>query len=93
MGATNVLDRITASLGLIKGVAIKFESCADVANGGVLLALPSLIANGLLRHTEENFSLKSGYYQKETLFMLLAFMALARIKVMESLSICETNSI
>lgn len=88
MGATNVLDRITASIGLVNGVAIRFEGCADVANGGVLLALPSLIANGLLRHTEEHFSLKKGYYQKEALFILLGFMALARIKVMESLRYC-----
>lgn len=88
MGATNTIDRITASLGLLNGAAIKFEACADVANGGVLLALPSLNSNGLLNHTEKYFSLKKGYYRIETLFILLAFLALARIRVMESLRYC-----
>jgi hypothetical protein len=85
MGATNTIERIAASLGKLNGSAIRFERCADVAHGGVLLALPSLNANGLLDHTEKYFSLKKGYYRIETLFILLAFMALARIRVMESL--------
>lgn len=85
MGTTNETARIAASLGKINGVAIDFQACVDVAYGGVLLALPALLANGLLKHTKQHFSLTEGYYTIETIFLLLGFMALARIKVMESL--------
>jgi hypothetical protein len=88
MGATNEIARIAASLGRLNGVGIEFQACADVPYGGVLLALPALIASGLLQHTEEHFRLPKGYYTVKSIFMLIAFMALARIKVMESLRYC-----
>ena len=88
MGATNEVERISASLGKLNGVAIEFKACADVPYGGVLFALPALLANGLLKHTEKHFSFKKGYYRLKSIFLLLAFMALARIKVMESLRYC-----
>ena len=47
--------------------------------GGALLAL------GLLRHSQENFSLASGYYPLETIFLSVAFLALARIPSFEAL--------
>ncbi|MCG8423426.1 MAG: hypothetical protein MJE77_36465 [Proteobacteria bacterium] len=88
MGATNTLDRVAASMGLVQGVALKFERSLDVAHGGVLLALPALLACGLLRHTGKHFSLPAGYYRLDSLFLLLAFMALARLKHVESLRYC-----
>lgn len=88
VGATNVLSRVLASIGELNGVEIEFQACADVPYGGVLLALPALLSNGLLRHTEEDFKLPAGYYNIESIFILLGFLALARIKVMESLRYC-----
>lgn len=85
MGATNTDDRVWAALGLLNGVATEFKSSLDVHNGGVLLALPALLAVGLLKHTEKHFKLPSGYYQMDSLFLLLAFMALARLKSVEQL--------
>lgn len=87
-GATNTLDRVAASLGLKGTVGIVFEACQDVPNGGVLLALPALLANGLLDHTDDHFTLPEGYYGLESLFLLLGFMALARLKYIEDLRYC-----
>ena len=67
----------------------EFRHCLDVPNGGVLLGLPALLAMGLLRHTEKYFRLPLGYYSLKTIFLLLAFMALARIRTIESLRYCS----
>ena len=88
MGATNTLDRVAARLGLVQGVSIEFQRSLDVANGGVLFALPALLACGLLRHTGKHFSLPPGYYRLDSIFVLLALMALARLKHIESLRYC-----
>ncbi len=48
MGATNELERVAASLGLLNGVQPVFMQAFDVAHAGVLLALPALLVNGLL---------------------------------------------
>lgn len=85
MGATNTLDRIAASVGLLLEVEIDFEPSMDVRNAGVLLALPALLACGLLREARTYFALPKGYYGLESLLLLLAFMALARLKSVESL--------
>ena len=85
MGATNVLERIAASVGLLNEVEIDFVPCMDVKRGGVLLGLPALLSNGLLRHARKYFSLPKGYYGLDSLMLLLAFMALARIKSIEGL--------
>ena len=85
MGATNPLDRVAASLGLLKGVDPHFETALDVPQVGVLFALPALLANGLLTHTEKFFTLPKGYYRLDSLFLLRALMALARVKNREAL--------
>jgi hypothetical protein len=85
MGASDTLGRLAASLLGLGEVAVQFAASLDVPLGGVLLALPALLANGLLRHTDKYFQLRRGYYRLESIFLLLAFMALARIKNMEGL--------
>ena len=90
VGATNTADRVAASLGLgpSEGVELRFAPAWDVANGGVLLALPALLVTGLLRHTAKYFRLPKGYYGMPSMFLLLAFLALARLKSIEALRYC-----
>jgi hypothetical protein len=87
-GATATLERLAASLGQLDECKPRFEYALDVPQGGVLLALPALLASGLLRHASEFFTLPPGFYGLETLFLLLAFMALARLKSIEALRYC-----
>jgi len=88
MGACNVEARVAASVGELESVAPDFQPALDVPNGGVLFALPALLAVGLLDSTERHFELPKGYYALDSLFLLLAFMALARLKSIESLRYC-----
>lgn len=47
--------------------------------------MPALLATGLLRHTREIYELPPGFYGIESVFLLLALMALARIRSIEQL--------
>jgi hypothetical protein len=85
VGATRSLERVMAAMGQLDGAPIEFELADDVPQGGVLCALPALLAFGLLRHTREAFSLAAGYYPLETYFLALGFLALARVASLESL--------
>lgn len=82
---TRSLERVAAALGVLEAAPIEFEPVMDVPNGGVLLALPGLLANGLLNHTRDLYALPKGFYGIESIFLLLALMALARIKSIEQL--------
>ncbi len=83
MGAANIEARIAASVGELDSVTPVFQPALDVPHGGVLFALPALLAMGLLDTTEQFFELPKGYYGFDSLFMLLALMALARVKSIE----------
>jgi hypothetical protein len=84
-GATRSLERVAAAMGGLGPAAIEFQATCDVAQGGVLLALPALLAAGLLRHTPELYQLPNGFYGMESVFLLLGLMALARIRSLEQL--------
>jgi hypothetical protein len=84
-GATRTLERVAAAMGELESAPIEFQATCDVAQGGVLLALPALLAAGLLRCTAQMYQLPKGFYGLESLFLLLGMMALARIRSLEQL--------
>ncbi|MEN8691968.1 MAG: putative transposase [Desulfobacterales bacterium] len=88
VGADNVLDRMAASVGELTAVEPIFRAVSDVPNGGVLFALPALLAIGLLHQAHKYFQLPKGYYGLESLFLILAFLALARLPSLEQLRYC-----
>jgi transposase len=84
---TRPVERVAAAFGLLPGGApVRFEACHDVSYGGVLCALPALIASGLLRHIDTCFTKLSGYYTTLQVILLVAQMALCRIKTVEQLA-------
>jgi len=82
---TRVEERISAAFGVCEGAPVRFESCLDVPNGGVLCALPALLANGLLKGAEQLLGKVKGYYTTFHILLLLAFTGLCRIKTMEQM--------
>lgn len=84
-GATRSLERVAAAMGTLEAAPVVFEAAQDIPQGGVLLALPALLAVGLLRHSAERYELPKGFYSLSSVFVLLALMALARISSIEQL--------
>ena len=78
-------ERVLAAFGLLDGAPIRFEPCRDVSFGGVLCALPALAENGLFRHIHDCLKQLRGYYSTLHVIILLAYMALCRIKTVEQL--------
>jgi len=76
---------LLAAVGVLRQAPVTFEPAADVPLGGVLWALPALLAEGLLRHSRKLFALREGFYPLETIFLVLAFMALVRVRSLEAL--------
>lgn len=85
VGTTRTMDRIAAAMGVLDGAELSFEPADDIPNGGVLCALPALLALGLLRHARSHFALPKGFYPMESIFLLLAYLALGRVPSMEQL--------
>ena len=78
-------ERALAAFGLLNGASTRFETCRDVSFGGVLCALPALAANGLFQHIHDCLAKLRGYYSTLHVIVLLAHMALCRIKTVEQL--------
>ncbi|MEI6705368.1 MAG: putative transposase, partial [Deltaproteobacteria bacterium] len=80
---TRLEERTLAAFGVCDGAPVRFEACLDVPKGGVLCALPALMMNGLLEGSEGLLGKVTGYYRGFHVLLLLAFMALSRIKTAE----------
>lgn len=64
---------------------MQFACADDVPLGGVLWALPALLSEGLRRHSRQLFTLPEGFYPLEPIFLVLACMALLRVRFIEEL--------
>lgn len=82
---TRIEERTSAAFGVCDGAPTRFEPCVDVPNGGVLCALPALLANGLVEGADQLLGAVKGYYTNFHILLLLAFMALCRIKTVEKI--------
>jgi transposase len=78
-------ERVLAAFRFLNGASTQFEICRDVSFGGVLCALPALAENGLFRHVDACLRQLRGYYSTLHVIVLLAHMALCRIKAVEQL--------
>jgi hypothetical protein len=91
-GTTRSLERVLASCGLLISAELEFVAADDVPNGGVLCALPALLAEGLLRHTRTFYRLPPGFYPLESIFLALALLALVRCRSLEFASSASNAS-
>jgi len=82
---TRVGERVMAAMGGLSGAPTRFEYCLDVPYGGVLSALPALLANGLLSGAEGLLNPLRGYYTATQVLVLMGSSALCRIRSVEEL--------
>ena len=85
VATTNEAERILATTGLLEYQKPRFKKEQFVEHGGVLCALPALLAQGLLSYKEVYTNLPKGYYGIESIILTLTIMALCRIKNPERL--------
>ena len=79
-------ERALARMGQLSEAAPRFVAAEAVRYGGALLALPALLALGLLEAGEHTYgSLKNGFYGLRATLLILAFMALLRLRAPEQL--------
>jgi len=74
-----------AATGTLAEASTIFEPHNNVMNAGVLFSLPALLSQGLLKATDIYDPLPKGFYGFVHILLLLAFMALSRIKNPEQL--------
>jgi hypothetical protein len=82
---TRASERTLVAFGKCMGASVSFEKSLDVPHGGVLCALPALLANGLLEKSNDILGRVKGYYTMIHVLLLLGFMALCRIKTVDQL--------
>lgn len=83
MACSRETERVQAALGDLNGAAPAFTPQTDVAKAGVLVAIPALLANGLLKHSSDCFQLPKGFYSLPSLLLTLACLLLQRVKSLE----------
>jgi len=71
-------------LGWLQAAPIRFEAVSDVPKGGVMCALPALLALGSPRHSQDRSCLTADYYPLEAILLSITFLALARVPSFEA---------
>lgn len=93
IGTTNYEQRVVSSIGKGGEAEIHFRHSQSLSHGGVLFALPALLAQGLLK-TKDVYSIRpKNYYPIESIILTIAIMALARIKNPEQIKQCKPGEI
>lgn len=86
VGVERHTERALARLGQLTAAPPQFAAAEGVRYGGALLALPALLALGLLDAGEQTYgALKKAFYGLRATLLILAFMALLRIRTPEQL--------
>ena len=86
VGVQRHTERAMARVGLLSEAPPRFAPAEAVRYGGALLGLPALLALGLLEAGEHTYgSLKNGFYGLRATLLILAFMALLRLRAPEQL--------
>lgn len=93
MATTRHEDRLFAALGAGGNAAAIFGAHDAVQHGGVLLLLPALVSQGLLKAGEVYQIPQTHYYGLRSLLLTLAFMGLLRIKNPEQLKQCKPGEL
>ena len=79
-------ERALARMGQLQEAAPAFVAAEAVRYGGAMLALPAMLALGLLEAGEHAYgSLKNGFYGLRATLLILTFMALLRLRAPEQL--------
>ncbi len=80
------VERALARAGALVEAAPQFVAAEAVRYGGALLALPALLSVGLLEAGEQTYgALKKGFYGLRATLLIVAFMALLRMRTPEQL--------
>jgi len=94
IGAKRETERLLASIGKITEAAPHFSASEGVRHAGVLLTLPALAKVGLLEAGRKAYgALNKGFYGLQSVLLILAFMALLRIKTPEQLKRCNPGEL
>jgi hypothetical protein len=93
VATTRIIERVMAYSGQLTKAQTTFTAQLAVDRAGVLFSLPALQSQGLLKATQVYEPLANGYYGLEHVMILLAFMALCRIKNPEQLKQCAPGEI
>lgn len=80
------MDRLLAAMGMLEDAVPLFAPAASVPRAGVLLAIPSLVASGLLEIAERIYgTLGPAFYGLRTTLVTYVLLALLRIRRPEAL--------
>jgi len=93
VATSNEEDRLKAAIGVIDQVETAFGDHNGLKNGGILLSISALLSQGLMRFGEVYKDLTRKYYNLNHIVILLAYMALLRIKNPEQLKTCKPGEL
>lgn len=88
---SNTIERIL-SIKTGASCPITFNDQTDLQHAGVLIAIPALITQGLLRY-ENEFALEKVYYPTSSIFLSLAILSLLRIKTLSGAGILPAGEL